>query len=170
MTLRRAPSTVWEAKIDFERIDRSQNARHASLLTALRNILAGMERDTLRWVEVNLVRKKLRVAVTKFTLTRQARYRATLRKRLTNATGRGLADVAGEVGQSVPRLTVADLTRVRARADALHDEHINQLETELRRVWSQAMFGNVNGPQLRYLTRKAFADFAGWRQPDAPTE
>ncbi len=169
MTLGRAPSTVWEEKVNFERIERSQNGRHASLLKALRTILAAMERDTLRWVETNLVQKRLRLAVTKFTLTRQARYRSTLRARLTAANRRGVADVAEEMGQPTPRLKTADLTRVRARADALHDEHMNQLETELRRVWSAAMFGNVSGPQLRYLTRKTFADFAGWSQPDAPT-
>ena len=87
---------------------------------------------------------------------------------MTLATKRGVKDVAGEHGLSTSRLKTADLSRTRARADALHAEHMNQLESELQRVWSQAMFGNVNSSQLRYVTRKIFADFAGWVQPDPP--
>lgn len=168
MTLRRDPATVWEQKVDFEKIGRSQTARQASMLGQLRDLLAKMQADTLRWVEINLVQKKLRTAVSKFSLSRTANYRAILRKRLTAATRRGVADVAGEVGQATPRMKTSDLTRVRARADALYDEHINRLESELKRVWSQAMFGNVDREQLRYVTRKAFADFAGWEQPKPP--
>lgn len=169
MTLRREPSTIWEEKIDFERIDRAQDNRHRAMLAGLRTILAGMERDTLRWVKSNLAEKKLRLAISKFKLTRTAAYRTTLRKRLTAATRAGLRDVAGELKVQTPNIKVADLSRTRARADALFTEHVTRLESDLKRVWSQAMFGNVDADQLRYVTRKAFADFAGWVQPDAPT-
>lgn len=169
MTLRRVANTIWEEKIDFEQIDRSQNARHASMLAGLRSILAAMERDTLRWVKANLAEKKLQLAISKFKLTRQVAYRSSLRKRLTAATLRGVKDVAGEMKQPTPKTKLEDLSRTRARADALFTEHINKLESELKRVWAQAMFGNINADQLRYVTRKAFADFAGWVQPDAPT-
>ena len=169
MTLRREANTIWEEKVDFERIDRAQDNRHRAMLAGLRSILAAMERDTLRWVKSNLTEKKLRLAISKFKLTRQAAYRATIRKRLTAATIRGVRDVAGELKVQTPKIKAVDLSRTRARADALHTEHINQLESELKRVWSQAMFGNVDADQLRYVTRKAFADFAGWEQPDPPT-
>ncbi len=169
MTLLREANTIWEEKVDFEQIDRSQNARHVSMLAGLRTILAAMERDTLRWVKTNLAEKKLRLAISKFKLTRQAAYRATIRKRLTAATQRGIRDVADEMNQRIPKTKLEDLSRTRARADALHIEHINKLESDLKRVWSQAMFGTIDADQLRYVTRKAFADFAGWVQPDAPT-
>ena len=169
MTLRREANTIWEEKVDFERIDAAQNRRHASMLAGLRSILAAMERDTLRWVKSNLAEKKLRLAISKFELTRKASYRTSIRRRLAAATQRGVRDVADEMDQRTPKVKAADLSRTRARADALHTEHINQLESELKRVWSQAMFGIINADQLRYVTRKAFADFAGWVQPDAPT-
>ena len=159
---------MWEEKVNFERIERSQLARQASMLGSLRELLILMERDALRWMETNLVQKKLRIVVSKFSLTRKARYRAILRRRLTAATKRGVAHVAEENGNTTPRMKTADLTRVRARADALYDEHVNKLESELKRVWSQAVFGNINRAQLRYLTKKAFADFAGWVPPEAP--
>ncbi len=159
---------MWEEKIDFERIERSQLGRQASMLGSLRELLVLMERDALRWVETNLVQKKLRLAISKFSLTRKARYRVILRNRLTASTKRGVADVAEETGNVTPRMKTPDLTRVRARADALYDEHVNKLESELKRVWSQAMFGNIDRAQLRYLTKTVFANFAGWVPPEAP--
>ncbi len=159
---------MWEEKVNFEQIERSQLGRQASMLGSLRELLVLMERDALRWVETNLVQKKLRLAISKFSLTRRARYRAILRNRLTAATKSGVADVAEETDNTTPRMKTADLTRVRARADALYDEHVNKLESELKRVWSKAMFGNVDRAQLRYLTKKTFADFAGWVPPEAP--
>lgn len=168
MALRRPPSTIWEQKVDFASIERSQLARQAQMVVDLRRVLRSMESDTLSWVSTNLASKKLKTAIPKFTLTRKARYRSIVRQRLTAATRKGVSDVAGEVGQDTPRLRTADLSRVRARADALFDEHINRLEADLKREWSQAMFGNINKEQLVYVTRRVFADFAGWAQPSPP--
>ena len=168
MTLRRAPSTVWEEKVDFARIERSQLARQAQMMVDLRTLLRQIERDTLGWVSTNLASKKLKTAIPKYTMPRAARYRAIVRQRLTAAARRGVSDVAGEVGQDTPLLRTTDLTRVRARADALFDEHKGRLEADLKREWAQAMFGNVNKEQLIYVTRRVFADFAGWAQPSPP--
>lgn len=168
MTFRREPSTVWEEKVDFAKISRMQTSRQERLLDDLRKLLKQIERDTLVWVNRNLVQKKLKTAIQKFELPRAARYRAILRTRLTSAAIRGVADVAAEVGQPKPKMKTADLTRIRARADALYEEHRGRLEADLKREWSQAMFGIVSKTQLEYVTRLAFARFAGWEEPDGP--
>lgn len=167
---RRPAQTPYEKRIDYDRLSRSQTARQAVLVEDLRKLLRQIEMDTLFWVDENLASKKLKTAIDKFKMPRIAKYRAIIRKRITMASRRGVSDVAGEADEDTPRLKIADLSRARARADALLDEHVNRLESDLKREWSKAMFGNVDKRQLRYVTRKVFADFAGWESPDGPNE
>jgi hypothetical protein len=162
--------TIWESRIDFDRIKRAQDARHKLVLSELRSLLFKMQKDTLVWVNDNLVRKKLKTAVPKFKAPQQAAYRSLLRKRMTSAAIRGSRDVASEMDLDAPRMKVRDLTRIRAAADALFNDHITRLEADLKREWAGAMQGNISKSQLEYLTKKVFADFAGWEPPDGPDE
>lgn len=164
----RRPETIYEDRIDFDRIREDQDQRHAKTLNDLRAILFDMQQRTLAWVRDNLEKRKLKTAVAKFELPLKPKYRAVLRKRITGAARRGAADVAGELDLAPPRFKVAELSRVRARADALYEDHMNRLEGDLKRVWSKAMFGKVDGAQLAYETRRVFADFAGWLPPEVP--
>lgn len=168
MAIKRQPDTMWEQRVDFEAIDRSTRARHARFLADARKILASMLVRTLSWVEQNLANRKLKTAVPKFKLPLQARYRALCRRYMENSARAGLADVAKEFDQPVPKLKVADLTRIRASADTLFEDHMTTLETALKREWSKAMHRNVSAAELEWVTRKVFADFAGWEQPDGP--
>ena len=164
----REPSSPYEARIDFSRVTRDTEFVEQRLLRILRRILKDQETATLKWVRVNLAQKKLRTAIAKFELPLQGRYRSALRRWLQSAARAGVISVADEVGGDAPSMAVRDLTRVRARADALADEHRSVLTSSLQRAWSSAMFGKVDADQLEYVTRLAFAEFAGWKVPDGP--
>jgi hypothetical protein len=162
----REPSSIYEKRVDFAAIERNQELVNKHLLSVLRKILSDMERHTLRWVETNLAKKKLKTAINKFELPYTPRYRAAMRRWLASSTKAGAKSVARELELPSPELSTRELSRVRARADALTDEHLNRLTSDLNREWAQAMFGNVDSKQLRYVTKRVFADFAGWEQPD----
>lgn len=165
----RRPQTLFEERIDFDHIAMSQDARVARHVSQLSRMLRKIESATLAWARDNLARKKLRTAVAKFSLPRKPRHRAALRKALSSAAKTGAQDVALELEQPTPIFKISDLSRVRARADALFEEHTNWLETNLKRRWSQAMLGaRIDEAQIMYLTRLTFAEFGGWQPPEAP--
>ena len=166
--VRRVPNTPWEIRIDFERINRQQDQRLQDTLRELRRMLNRMETQTLGWVVDNLAKKKLRTAIVKFRLPLAARYREIIRRRMLMSFRRGRADVSKELGLPAKTTRRPARSRVRARADVLATDQIERLETELRRVWSQAMQSVVDREQLTYLTQLTFANFAGWRKPEAP--
>ena len=164
----RRPSTVYEERIDFEKIGMEQNIRASQMAEELRTHLRRIQDQVLPWVKENLGQKKLKTAINKFELPLQPKYREIVRRRMTMAANAGLRDVAREHDLPVRKLKVPELSRVRARADALADDHINRLTSDLRKAWSQAMFGKVDKAQLEYVTRQVFADFAGWHPPEGP--
>lgn len=164
----RRASTAFEQRIDFATVERAQEARHARTLASLRKVILKQQTKALGWAVDTLVKRKLKTAIPKFELDLKAKYRATLRQAMVAAAIRGNADSHSELGLKVRPLTTADLTRVRARADALVDDQLGQLEKELKRVWSQAVLGVIDRAQIEYLTKKTFAEFAGWVQPEAP--
>lgn len=164
----RPPKTIFEAKVNFPRIERRQNARHQAMLNELRKVLHQMERRTVQWALENLANKKLRLAVNKFELPLKGKYQAVVRQRITAAALAGTHDVAEELDKPVPKLKVADLTRYRQSADALSSDHLTRLESDLRRVWADAMHGPISRSQIVYVTKKTFADFAGWEPPGGP--
>lgn len=165
----RQPETPFEDRIDFVRISTQQEDRAKATVAELRKHLRGVEVQVRKWAKRELARKRLKGAVRGFSLPGQARHRAILRKRTAGATRRGVSDVAGELDGTIPRLRIADLSRTRARADALLEEQVNWLETTLKRRWSQAMLGaRIDAEQIDYLTRLTFAEFAGWPAPKGP--
>ena len=166
--VRRVPNTTWEMRIDFERINRQQDQRLQDTLRELRRLLRRIENQTLGWVVDNLARKKLRTAIVKFQLPLSAKYREIVRRRMLMAFRRGRSDVGKELDLRGRTTRSPARSRVRARADVLTTDHIERLETDLRRVWSQAMQSVVNREQLIYVTRLAFSNFAGWRKPEPP--
>ena len=166
--IKRRPQTVYEDRLDFVAIERAQEARHEALLRDLRKLLFEIQRRTLAWVVTNLVRKRLKTAVVNFALPLKSRWRTLLRLRIIAAAKTGKADVATELGIATPVFKQPELSRLRVRADVLFQDQTSKLESELKRVWSQAMFGKIDEAQLVYLTKKTFANFAGWPEPEAP--
>ena len=43
---------------------------------------------------------------------------------------------------------------------------VGKLEGDLKREWAKSMNPPIDKSQLRYVTKKVFADFAGWVQPE----
>ena len=169
-SISRRPTSVFEKRIDFERINRDQSRRSAATTAELLEVLKRVESRTIAFAIDELARKNLKTGINRYTMPLFPKYREVIRRRITMAYRRGVADVAGEFGFKPPRLKVSDLSRVRARADALADDHRSKLESELRRAWAQAVEGNIVKAQIIYVTRQVFADFTGWRQPTYPTK
>ena len=164
----RQPVGPFERRIDYKRIEADQLRRAELTSQELNRHFRRVERRTLSWVLDTLFRRKLKLAIAKFDLPFQAKQREILRRRMTGAAVRGADDVAGELEVDRRPFKAADLSRVRARADALLEEQVNWLETNLKLTWTQAMAGKIDRHQLAYLTQKVFADFAGWPEPKAP--
>jgi len=164
----RQPTTPWELRIDFEGISRAQARRRDSTLKELRELLREIERRTLFFVRTKLVRGKARTEAVKYVVPLQARYRAILRKRLTAAYRRGVRDVATEVDLKKPVVRGPQLSQARARADALAQDQLTKLKTELLKAWQQALVGVLDKKQLAFVTSQVFADFAGWEGPVEP--
>lgn len=164
----RAPRTVFEDRIDFDRIKAQEKARTAEAEKRLRSILARSQTDTLRWVDLHLRRKREKTAIRRYQLPYAASIRAAVRKQMEEATLAGKVDVARELGIKKENLTNQERSRSRETADATTDDLVSTIESSLKLAWAAAMNGNVNGDQLEYVTRKAFADFAGWVQPEPP--
>lgn len=165
----RLPSGPYEERVDFERIAIEAQQRTMATDKEFIKHLRRVERLTLAWVDDTLGKRKLRLAIPKFRLPGQPKLRAILRSRMNQAARRGALDVAKELDEKVPAMKMVDLSRVRARADVLLMENVNWLETNLKRVWAQAMLGaRIDRAQLRYLTQQQFAKFAGWTGPTPP--
>lgn len=164
----RRPDTIFEERIDFEKIASDQARRAAFTVEELQEVLRRMETRTLAWVNENLVKKKLKQAINKYQLPLVPKYREIVRRRMTQAAKAGVKDVATEHDLPVRPLKTPDLSRVRARADALVSDHMSRLTTDLRRAWAVAMYGTISKEQLFYVTRQAYADFAGWEPPEGP--
>ncbi len=160
----RAPGSVYEQRVDFEGIMRAQDRRHADTLKELRTVIFQMQNRTLRFVEEALIRNKSRAAIRSFKPSGQ-KYRAVLRKRMEAAARRGHLDVRKETGAKSLPFRGPDTNRARERADTLVDDHLGRLTQDLKRAWNGAMQAPLDADQLRYVTRKVFADFAGWKQP-----
>ena len=162
----RKPSSVYEDRINFERIGKAQDRRHRDTLQELRRLLREIERRTIAWVQKELVRKKRRAAPAKYSMPLAPKYREILRRRTLASHRRGRGDVTAEVGaKRAPAMRAPALNQVRRRADLLAKEHQARLEADLKRAWSKAMEGKTDEEQLIYETRRTFADFAGWKQP-----
>lgn len=162
----REPSTEAEERIDFERIQKAQERRHADTLQELRGLLFRMQRRAIAYATEELVKNKKRAATAKFKLPLTNKYREVLRRRALSAHRRGRQDVTDELGaRKAPPMSGPDLSRVRAHADLLAKTHMDRLSADLQKAWSKAMAGKVDKAQMIYVTRQVFADFAGWEQP-----
>ena len=161
----REPSSDYELRIDFAGIAAAQDRRHLTTLVELRSVIFKIQIRTLNWVDLNLVQHKRRTAIQGFSLPFQQKYRMVLRKRMELASRRGHRDVQKEVNRKALPFRGADLSRSRERADTLAETHLSKLTQELKQNWNLSMQGAIEGEQLRYVTRKVFADFAGWKEP-----
>ncbi len=161
----RPPETVYEHRINFPKISSDQARRTEAGEVAIERWLRKVEKLTVAWADDQLGKRKAKTAINKFVLPGKVRLRRILRSRLHTAALDGAFDVASELGGEVTPFKISEVSRTRARADALFDEMVNWLESNLKRVWSQAMLGNIDRAQLRYLTRQQFAIFAGWPDP-----
>ena len=88
-----------------------------------------------------------------------------LRKRIEAAARKGHLDVRQETGATALPFRGPDRARARERADALAEEQLGRLTADLKKAWNGAMQNPIDTQQVLYVTRKAFADFAGWEQP-----
>lgn len=161
----RGPNSIYEKRIDFAGIAASQDRRHLATLVELRSVIFKMQMRTLSWMNLNLVQHKSRTAIRGFSLPLQQRYRAVLRKRMELASRRGHRDVQKETEREALPFRGVDLAKSRERADTLSESHLGRLTQELKTNWNLAMQGPVDDIQMRYVTRKVFADFAGWKEP-----
>jgi hypothetical protein len=162
----RLPSGQYEERIDYEQIVSAQDRRHAETISELRGLLLRIERQTIAFAVEELAKRKNKTSPAKYSVPLSNKYREILRRRILASHRRGRQDVAGEVGvKIVPAMSGPEMSRVRAQADLLTRDHISRLETDLRREWTKAMQGNIDRRQIEYVTRKVFADFAGWEQP-----
>lgn len=165
-TLYRRPAGEIEDRIDFERIASAQDRRHRDTLSELRGLLVRIERRTIAYALEELARKKRKTAVAKYSMPLSNKYREIVRRRMLSAYRRGKQDVAAEIGaRKAPAMTSPEMSSVRAQADVVVRDHKERIETDLRKAWTQAMVGPIDKEQIVYVTRKAFADFAGWEQP-----
>lgn len=164
--LGRQPSTSAEARIDYGRIQAAQERRRLDTLSELRGLLLRIERITVAYAVEQLAVRKNRGATAKYKMPMANKYRAVIRKRALSAHRRGRQDVTEEVGaRKMPPLSGPQFSRVRAEADALAREHRERLEADLRREWDKATRSPTSREQIKYVTKKVFADFAGWEQP-----
>lgn len=162
------PKSVFEDRIDFDRVEVAQDRRLVSTLAELRALLRRSENRTLIWAAEEIVRKQRKTAVAKYQMPLFMKYREIIRRKVLSAHRRGRSDVAGELGISTPPLRRPEMNRSRARADALAESHRARLEADIIRELTSATEGNIDGDVIAWTIRQVFANFAGWADPDAP--
>lgn len=161
----RPPNSIFEQRIDFERIEKQREAREAAMVKELRSQLFRMQNTVLKFVEEELARKKLQTAATRFRMPRAAKYREIIQRKMTQAYLQGNHDVTSELDLRNRRISQPERVRIKEQADALTAVHLGELQGNLKREWAKAMTPPVDKTQLVYVTKKVFADFAGWEQP-----
>jgi len=157
--------TIYEDRIDFERIERQRESREEATLAELRSHTFRMQRQVLKFVDSDLAGKKLKTAVTRFKMPLVPKYREIVRRRMTQAYTKGNRDVEEELSLRKRKLRQPEIQRIRESSDALVAVHIGELEGNLKKAWAKAMNPPIDKVQLRYVTKKVFADFTGWEQP-----
>ena len=167
--VRRQPSGPFEERIDFGQIELAQDRRHADTLQELRGLLFRIQHLTTLWVRKELVQKKRRAAVAKYSMPLAAKYKEILRRRMLAAHRRGRYNVAREVGaKGTPKMKTGEINRVRAEADVLYEDHRSRLETDLKRELTKAIGTTWDRAQLEYTTKLVFSNFTGWEEPPPP--
>jgi hypothetical protein len=166
--LSRLPSGPYEERIDFDRVANAQARRHRDTLAELRAVLLRSEARTLQWAKEEIVRKKRKTAVAKYTMPLFMKYREVLRRKTLSSNRRGRSDSMKELGLRTPAMRQPSLARARARADALAGEHRTRLESDIRRELTSATEGIIDGDVIAWTIRQVFAEFAGWAPPEAP--
>lgn len=166
--LSRQPHGTIEERIDFERIANAQTRRHRDTIAELQAVLRRVERRTLSWAASEIMGKRRKTAVAKYSMPLFMKYREILRRKMLSANRRGRSDSMGELDLRSPPMRQPAMSRTRARADALAREHRDRLEADLRRELTQATEGTVSSEAIAYVIRKVFADFAGWEPPESP--
>lgn len=161
----RPPSGIFEERIDFERIERQRSKRETDTIIELRSQLFKMQKQILKFVDEELIRKKLKTAITRFKMPMASKYREIITRRMSQAYLRGSSDVITELELSKRRITQPERVRIREQSDALVAVHLGEIQGNLKREWAKAVTPPIDRTQLRYVTKKVFADFAGWEQP-----